>query len=401
MRLLVSTCPAIGHLLPLLPVAKTARARGHDVRIAAGASLMPIVARSGFAALPVGPASLDEARHDPSMAGLTGPRRAVMMTRTGFAGSIARGISADLLAAFADGPWRPDLVVHEDMELGSWVVAERLGIPHATIQITAWRPRFRELMARAVEPLRREHGLPDDAPSRLLGSIFFTTRPPSMRDPTAPLPEVTAELRPIADDHDPAPLAAPPGPGAGDAFDADPADADPFEGLTGDRPRVAVTFGTVFAEQRDVLRTLIDGAVATGGRVVVGLGSDPTGFGPVPASVALHAYLPMSTLLPNADVVAFHGGAGTMAAAVAAARPMLVTPLGADQPDNAADVVRAGVGRVLDPGTLTVQGVRDALLALRADAGIAGRSQTLAAELAAMPGPDAAVTLMEALVRRG
>ena len=191
------------------------------------------------------------------MAGLTGPRRAVMMTRTGFAGSIARGIATDLLATFADGPWRPDLIVHEDMELGSWVVAERLGIPHATIQITAWRPRFRDLMARSVEPLRREHGLPDDAPARLLGSTFFATRPRSMRDPAAPLPEVTAELRPIADDRDQASMAASPGPGA-----ADPAIADPFEGLAGDRPRVAVTLGTVFAEQRDVLRTLIDGAVA-------------------------------------------------------------------------------------------------------------------------------------------
>ena len=39
MRILVASSPGVGHLLPLLPVARAAAARGHDVRIAAGASL--------------------------------------------------------------------------------------------------------------------------------------------------------------------------------------------------------------------------------------------------------------------------------------------------------------------------------------------------------------------------
>ncbi len=147
-----------------------------------------------------------------------------------------------------------------------------------------------------------------------------------------------------------------------------------------------------------MLRTLIDGAVAAGGPVVVGSGSDPAAFGPVPPSVALHAYVPMSDLLPRADVVAFHGGAGTMAAAAAAGRPMLVTPLGADQPDNAEDIERAGVGRTLDPATLTSEGVRDAIHALHDDPAMAGRAHEVAAEVAAMPGPDAAVRRLEAIV---
>jgi UDP:flavonoid glycosyltransferase YjiC (YdhE family) len=389
MRLLVSTCPAVGHLLPLLPLARAARARGHDVRIAAGASILPIVARSGFPALPVGPASLEPARRDPSMAGLVGRRRAVQMTRTGFAGSIARGISDDLLAALATTGWRPDVIVHEDMEIGSWIVAERLGIAHATVQITAWRPRFRRLIETAVEPLRREHGLAEDASSRLLGSVFFTTRPPSMRDPAAPLPDVTAELRPIADDLD----AGPP-----DASQPDLAgDDDPFSGLAGEGegPRVAVTLGTIFADRGEVLRTLIDGAAAAGGPVVVGLGSEPAAFGAVAPNVALHAYVPMSTLLPRADVVAFHGGAGTMLAAAAAGRPMLITPLGADQPDNADDILRAGAGRILDPAALTVDAVRAAILAVHGDPEFAHRAGQLATELVAMPGPDAAVRRLE------
>ena len=48
----------------------------------------------------------------------------------------------------------------------------------------------------------------------------------------------------------------------------------------------------------NVLRALIDGAVAAGAHVVVGLGTDPASLGPVPPGVAVHAYIPMSTVLP-------------------------------------------------------------------------------------------------------
>lgn len=142
MRILISTSPGVGHLLPLLPLARAARDRGHDVRIAAGAGLASIVANAGFPHLVAGPPNLGAVASEiTALEGLTGRRRAVVMVREGFAGSIAGGIATDLLAAFSDDsardPWRPDLILHEDMELGSWIVAERLGIPHATVQVTA------------------------------------------------------------------------------------------------------------------------------------------------------------------------------------------------------------------------------------------------------------------------
>jgi hypothetical protein len=422
MRILLTSCPGVGHLLPLLPLARAARDRGHDVRIAAGASLLPIVARAGFAALPAGPDSLgDVARSIPALAGLTGRKRAVVMVREGFAGRIARSVADDLLSAFADG-WRPDIIVREDMELGSWLVAERLGIPSATVQVTAWRPRVRALMADSIEPLRLEHRLPPDATSRLIGQLFFTTRPPSLRDPGAPFPDGTAELRPIADDRDGAPLDGEPldaapldAPRSGAApldaarsgaapLDAAPSDAqplaDPFGSLPEPQggPRVAVTLGTVNADQHAILRTLVDGAVAAGARVVVGLGSDPDSFGPVSRSVAVHRYVPMSVLLPAADVVAFHGGSGTLTAALAAGCPMVITPIAADQPDNAELAVAAGVARSVPSEALTVDLVHAAIDAVLSDPAYARRAGEVAAEIAAMPGPEVAAERLERLV---
>ena len=386
MRILISTSPGVGHLLPLLPVARAARDRGHEVRIAAGASLAPIIAAAGFEHEPAGPATLGEVLQGiPELAGLTGRRRAVITFRQAFCGAIATGIADDILA-LADR-WRPDVIVHEDLELGSWVVAERLGIPHATIQATAWRPRMRDLAGEPLNKLRARHGLAPDAElERLYGAVFFTTRPPSLRDPNAPLPNGVAELRPIADDRH-----------AG-AEEADTGAAtDPFPPADG-RPRIAITLGTVSMGQRDILRTVIEGVAATGAHVVVA-GADPATLEALPANVTVRAYVPMSTLLPAADLVAFHGGSGTMLAALAAACPMVIVPLAADQPDNADLCVAAGVARALPAEDLTAMAVRETMEAILADPSYARRAGEIAAEVAAMPGPDAAVERMEAVVQ--
>lgn len=400
MRILFATSPGLGHLLPLLPLARAARARGHDVRIAAGSSLLPIVARAGFHHVPAGPSSLsDVARAIPALAGLTGRRRAVVMVREAFAGTIARGIADDLLATVADSTapgvaWRPDVMVHEDMELGSWIVAERLGIPHATIQVTAWRPRVRELMATASAPLIAAYDLDADAADRMLGKVFFSTRPASMLDPDAPLPELAAELRPIADDRDGAPT-HPERTGAGPGSAADPWPA-------GDGPRIVVTLGTVDADQHDVLRAMVRAAAASAGgtaRVAVALGGDPAAFGDVPSNVAVHRYVPMSALLADADTVVFHGGSGTFTAALAAARPMVIVPLAADQLDNAERAVAVGIARAISPDGLSSDIVRAATDDIRVDAEVATRLAGIAAEIAAMPGPEVAIERLEGIVQ--
>ena len=295
--------------------------------------------------------------------------------------AIAAGIADDILT-LAD-TWRPDVIVHEDLELGSWIVAERQGIPHVTVQATAWRPRMRDLASDPLNQLRERHGLAADPDlAGLYGTIFFTTRPVSLRDPNVPFPGITAELRPIADDRHEGNEAAEP---------------DPFPTSDG-RPRVAVTLGTVNANQIPVMRAIVEGAAATGAQVLVALGADPATLGAVPTGVTVRAYVPMSTLLPAADLVAFHGGSGTMLAALAAACPMVIVPLAADQPDNAEQCAAAGVARVVPFEGLTANAVRDTIAGVLEGAAYQHRADEIAAEIAAMPGPDIAMDRIEAVV---
>ena len=161
---------------------------------------------------------------------------------------------------------------------------------------------------------------------------------------------------------------------------------------------MAITLGTVNNAQTAVMRTLIDGAVAAGTHVVVALGADPASLGPVPADVVVHAYLPMSTLLPAADVVVYHGGSGTMLAALTAATPMVIVPLAADQPDNGDRCEAAGVARIVPFESVDVAAVRSAIEAVATDPAYQSRSRQIADEVAAMPGPDVALERIESIV---
>lgn len=71
--------------------------------------------------------------------------------------------------------------------------------------------------------------------------------------------------------------------------------------------------------------------------------------GRMPANVLLVDRAPHQLLFPQASVVVHQGGAGTLAQALRAGKPMLVVPHAHDQPDNASRVTKLGVARTVRP----------------------------------------------------
>jgi MGT family glycosyltransferase len=67
----------------------------------------------------------------------------------------------------------------------------------------------------------------------------------------------------------------------------------------------------------------------------------------LPRNVIAVDYAPYSELFPRAKAVVHQGGIGTTAQALRAGVAMLVVPFSLDQPDNAARVLRLGVGRTI------------------------------------------------------
>jgi len=114
--------------------------------------------------------------------------------------------------------------------------------------------------------------------------------------------------------------------------------------------------------------------------------------------VHVEAYLPQTLVFPSCDLVVCHGGSGTTLAALAAGLPLLLLPQEANQFWNAERVADLGAGEVLRSDRLTADAVQQAVGRLLADPKPRATAQAIAADIAAMPGPDQAVATLERLV---
>ena len=103
----------------------------------------------------------------------------------------------------------------------------------------------------------------------------------------------------------------------------------------------------------------------------------------------------MSDALSQAAAVLCHGGAGTVAAALQAGRPLLLLPMHGEQAATARRVQAAGPGACLRPNEVPVK-LKSTLTRLLADNALTGRVQAFAAARGAAPGAD----VSDALARR-
>jgi UDP:flavonoid glycosyltransferase YjiC (YdhE family) len=378
-RVLFTFAGGSGHFLPLVPLARAARAAGHAVAFAGQAGMVGTVEAAGFTAFDAGgPTLLDPGKRRPLLA--VDPEREALAVRDGFAGRTAR----ERVPAITDlcRRWRPDVVVSEEMDFGAVVAAERLGLPHATVLcIASGAVAPPALVAEPLNRLRADHGLPPDPDLEMLRRhLVLSPFPRSLRDPAFPLPPTAHLLRP-----------------------------EPLEGAgplpwISSLPREATvyfTLGTIFnQESGDLFQRVLAGLRELPLNVVVTVGRelDPRELGPQPAHVHIERYVSQWSLLPHCRLVVSHGGSGSVVGALAHGLPMVLVPMGADQPLNAARCVELGVALALDPLQATPDSVREAAATVLADPRYRRNAQRLRDEIAAMPPPSHAVALLEGLV---
>ena len=102
---------------------------------------------------------------------------------------------------------------------------------------------------------------------------------------------------------------------------------------------------TVMSHEQELLQRAADalGRLPVRGLVTTGPAVDPAAIR-APANVSVRRWVRHADVLPSCSAVLTHGGHGTVIKALAAGVPLVVAPLGRDQPDNAARVVHAGAG---------------------------------------------------------
>ena len=378
-RALFTTTPSYGHFHPLVPFARALADAGHDVAFATGASFAPVVAHTGFHHFPAG---FDGDITDvyPQLRTWRGADRVAFVRRAVFAGLRPRHMLPDLLTIAAT--WRPGLIVREEREYGGCLAAEVLGIPHAAVGIALGGDRaFPELIVAPLEAHRAAFGLPPD-PDLVMPYHYLTLRPfpPSFQDPSLPVARTTHYLRPLLGDR------------------SGPEELPPWVATLPDRPVVYVGLGTVFNEPaifRAFLAGLRDEALTV--IMTVGRDQDPADYGAQPEHVHVERYIPLSLVLPHCALVVTNGGSGTLTAALAHGLPVVVVPVTADQPANAARCTALDLGRVVAPADLTPETARHAVRTVLTDPIYRVAARQIRAEIEALPGPEHAVELLERL----
>jgi rhamnosyltransferase subunit B len=121
--------------------------------------------------------------------------------------------------------------------------------------------------------------------------------------------------------------------------------------------------------------------------------------GSLPSDILVVDRAPHQLLFPRAAAVVHPGGAGTLAQALRAGRPMLVVPHAHDQPDNAARVERLGVARTFSRRAYRGARVARELERLLTDRRMEARAAEVGALVRSEGGAAAAAAAIAALVQ--
>ncbi len=412
MNVLFTTQPGVGHLNPLLPLARGLERAGHQVAFACADSFVPWVEAAGLRAFPAGLDWLvaEAGRVFPELEDMSRQERTVFLTES----FVDTGLemTRDLLEICE--AWRPNVVVREGCEYGGCVAAECLDLPHVLVSVDFFTPNYiaKLVLEEPLVYLRSAYGLPPyPALDMLTRYLYFSYIPPSYHFPEYPLPPVTRALRP---------LFLQPEPGGS---------APEWVARLPDQPTVYVSMGTILRVPQvfdAVLRGLRDEPLNL--IMSIGRALDPADFGPQPDNVRIEPFIPHDiSLLPYCDAVVTHGGANTTLGALSHGLPLLVIPFSGHMLQHGIRCKALGAGLLLRPSgaggsggsggpsaaripvrqaselwrdrspDLSPSAVRTAVQALLYDPSYRQAAQALQAEMASLPGLAQAVECLERL----
>jgi UDP:flavonoid glycosyltransferase YjiC (YdhE family) len=366
-RVLFTSCPAYGHLLPMLPLVRAAERAGDEVRVATGPELLGPLAARGLDARRAGPTWQEAwSAHGAVWSDPDRPEDQKMLDGVvALFGTPALARLADLLELAQ--AWRPDVVVHEPLEAAGSLLARQLDVPAVVHGVGPMFPVYAELLGPAGAAVGRPELWEVASSERALDLC-----PPSLQpDGPRPWPDATP-LRPSA---------------------GEPGRLPPrvAEALAGERPVAYFTLGTVKnAEAADFRAGLT--ALADYDGVVIATTGRPTDageLGPLPANVVLEQFVPQARVLERAELLVSHSGSGTMLGGLVHGVPQVAVPRGTDQPQNAALLARAGAGLVVAPEAYAVDTIRSAVSRVTREPAYRAAAKRVRDEIAAMPDADA------------
>ncbi|MFA7764441.1 glycosyltransferase [Streptomyces sp. NRRL S-448] len=256
----------------------------------------------------------------------------------------------------------PDLIVRDATELAGWVVAETLGVPHVSLEVSAhWSiATWDSACGPAVSELREGIGLPVDSGSPSSGMYdhaHLMNAPVSLVGNVDTLPSTSIFIAP--------------------GFFESTGRSSIGDLRFTDR-HIYMAFGSVYDIPRDIYEDVV--SRASNIWPVVAVGSQR-----LTSSVYRDGYIPQGKFMDNCRAVFCHAGRSTVLTALTSSVPVICAPIASDHHDIARAVERVGAGfSVHWDAEEILQSLEDIA---RGDNGAADRCREIAEEIANLPSP--------------
>ncbi|MFT7561255.1 MAG: UDP:flavonoid glycosyltransferase YjiC (YdhE family) [Flavobacteriales bacterium] len=321
MKFLLTSHPGYGHINPLIALGIALLSRGHDVIYATSAVFEKHISNTGIRAISAGAewTESDVGKHYPEFNKLNFLERSSWMEDLLW-NKAPKSMIPDLLKIIEQED--PDLLISNAYDWSGALAAEISGKAHALASIAVKVPGmcFEAIFEENYQSHRKLFGLQEDIDfSRTRRYLELSFMPESWSFPGYHAHANEHFIRPLF-------------------YDLKNSDSNFKWNLRfSEKPMVYVSLGTVTNDHSHLFRVIINALAGEDYNVIMTIGenNNPQQFDPLPANVLLAPYIPQSLILPQVDVCICHGGVSTVLASLAEGIPLLVLPLGADQPINA------------------------------------------------------------------
>ncbi len=164
---------------------------------------------------------------------------------------------------------------------------------------------------------------------------------------------------------------------------------------------IYVSLGTILKGAGKFFRACMDAFRDEDVTVVLSVGKDfdIAKLGKIPKNFIAKNHIPQIAVLRQAGLFITHGGMNSVSEAMIHGVPMLVIPFVSDQPVNARQVEKLGLGKVLEYKAITADRIKEAAFAIMEDGQIRDNLQKIQTEIVHAPGNAGAVGIIEAYYR--
>ena len=318
MKILFTTHPGYGHILPLIPIAMALKDKGHDISFATAQSFKKKINDIGFFCIPVG-LDWNESQLEqilPNIKEAPPMEQNSMIRKLLWHDAPVSAISDLLLFCKHE---KPDAIVSSGYDYSGQILAEILDIPSIVHSIDIRIPGAVKSRIQGDYPkmLREKFGLSAEKPSEkeILELSFM---PECWKLPGYESHSNEYYIRPQF-----------------------------FDNITGEQcpdwirryknnPIVYISLGTVFNDYPYIFQSIMDGLKNESLNLIITIGpnGDPDAFGKQPDNVCIKNYIPQTFILPETSISINHGGVSTIMAALNNGIPLINLPLSGDQPIN-------------------------------------------------------------------